>query len=69
MLRNVEVAKDYWKSRNDEHRNNYLISIFDKYNPSSVLEIGCNCGNKLYPLACRYPNAKLYGIDINQIAM
>jgi ubiquinone/menaquinone biosynthesis C-methylase UbiE len=66
---NVDDAKLFWDSRNDEKKNNYLSSLFEGYKPRSILEIGCNCGNKLYPLALRYPDAKLFGLDINHNAI
>jgi ubiquinone/menaquinone biosynthesis C-methylase UbiE len=63
--RGVDSATVYWKSRHDETKNNFLCSNLVKSNPTSILEVGCNCGNKLYPLAKLLPDAKLTGIDIN----
>ena len=42
--------KGYWDSRSHPHRM-FLIDTISKYNPSSILEIGCNCGPNLYLLA------------------
>jgi ubiquinone/menaquinone biosynthesis C-methylase UbiE len=67
--RDIEVAKIYWESRNDKLRNQYLLLIFEEYNPQSFLEIGCNCGNKLYPLSIKYPEGSFNGIDINKAAV
>lgn len=35
-----------------------------KENPT-IIEIGCGTGNNLLPLANRYPNAEIYGIDLS----
>ena len=40
-----------------------------KFSPSSVLEVGCNCGPNLYILAKRFPDAEIRGIDINPMAV
>ncbi|HEB41406.1 MAG TPA: class I SAM-dependent methyltransferase [Candidatus Dependentiae bacterium] len=59
----------YWNSRTDTVKNKFLGDIFNKYTPKSILEIGCNCGNKLYALAKKYPDVRLVGIDINPLAI
>jgi len=58
----------YWDSRFHPHRY-YLLETISKYNPTRVLEIGCNCGPNLFLLAKRYPNAEIVGIDINSLAI
>lgn len=60
--------KGYWDSRNHSHRN-FLIERICKFSPSSILEIGCNCGPNLYLLAKRFPDAEIRGIDINPLAV
>lgn len=60
--------KGYWDSRNHSHRN-FLIERICKFSPSSILEIGCNCGPNLYLLAKKFPDAEITGIDINPLAI
>jgi SAM-dependent methyltransferase len=68
-LRDPHSAKVYWGSRHDETRSKFLISLLEPYAPESILEIGCNSGNKLFPLALRWPHARLEGVDINKAAV
>ncbi|MGB9743307.1 MAG: class I SAM-dependent methyltransferase [Minisyncoccales bacterium] len=42
-----------------------LIEKILKYNPESILEIGCGWGPNLFLLAKKLPKAKIEGIDIN----
>jgi len=58
-------VKGYWNSIDHPHRE-YLIQVIADLNPSSVLEVGCNCGPNLRMLAERLPGSQLFGIDINQ---
>lgn len=37
----------------------------DKWEPISCLDIGCACGSTLLEIQNIYPNAKLYGIEVN----
>ena len=67
--RNDEDIRGYWDSRTDRNKNDFLLRVLGKYEPASMLEIGCNCGNKLYAVAVEYPWAKLVGIDINPRAV
>jgi SAM-dependent methyltransferase len=60
--------KGYWDSRNHGHRN-LLVERICKFSPSSILEIGCNCGPNLYLLAKKFPEAQIRGIDINPMAV
>ncbi len=60
--------KSYWDSRNHPHRP-LLIEAISKLNPSSILEIGCNCGPNLWLLAKKFPDAEIRGIDINPVAI
>jgi ubiquinone/menaquinone biosynthesis C-methylase UbiE len=61
-------ARGYWDSRDHSHRS-FLIDRISRFSPSSVLEIGSNCGPNLYILAKRFPNAELMGVDINSEAV
>lgn len=58
----------YWKSTDHPHRQ-LLVDTIAKYNPKTVLEIGCSCAPNLYLLAKRLPEAKIVGIDINTKAI
>lgn len=48
--------------------NEHLINMFteEKNAPISVLEIGCDCGATLMKVKSRYPNASIYGYEINE---
>lgn len=59
-----DFVKAYWDSKSHSHRS-FLIQTISKFSPSSLLEIGCNCGPNLFLLAKKFPNAKIVGIDIN----
>lgn len=61
-------VRGYWDSRDHSHRSFLMERIF-MFSPSSVLEIGCNCGPNLYILAKRFPDAEIRGIDINSVAV
>lgn len=61
-------AKGYWDSRDHIHRSFLMERIF-KFSPSSVLEIGSNCGPNLYILAKKFPDADIRGVDINPEAV
>jgi ubiquinone/menaquinone biosynthesis C-methylase UbiE len=63
-----EWVISYWDSRNHSHRS-FLAERISRLSPSSILEIGCNCGPNLYLLAQRFPNAEIVGIDINPMAV
>ncbi|NQE46622.1 Trans-aconitate 2-methyltransferase [ANME-1 cluster archaeon GoMg2] len=60
--------KGYRDSLEHPHRS-FLIENISKFNPSSILEVGCNCGPNLYLLAKKFPDAKIIGIDINPMAV
>ena len=60
--------KGYRGSQNHPHRP-FLVKTISKYNPSSILEIGCNCGPNLHLLAKKFPDAEITGIDINPVAV
>ena len=60
--------KGYRDSLDHPHRT-FLAETISKFNPSIILEIGCNCGPNLYPLAKKFPNAKIIGIDISPMAV
>ena len=79
-LREDERERDDWGKGNDDWINGYrdsldhphrsfLIETISRFNPSSILEIGCNCGPNLYLLAKKFPDAKIIGIDINPMAV
>jgi hypothetical protein len=61
-------TRGYWDSHDHPHRP-FLVETISKFNPSSILEVGCNCGPNLCLLAKKFPDANLIGIDINPIAV
>lgn len=58
----------YWKSVDHPHRK-LLINTIMRYEPSSVLEIGCNVGINLGLINQRSPKTLCCGIDINKEAI
>ena len=66
--KNNNWIRGYWNSRSHSHRS-LLIERISKLNPSSILEIGCNCGPNLYLLARKFPDAEIVGVDINSMAV
>lgn len=54
----------YWASGSHPHRE-FLVQKIVDLKPSSVLEIGCNCGPNLRILAEKLPGTRFIGIDIN----
>jgi ubiquinone/menaquinone biosynthesis C-methylase UbiE len=61
-------VRGYWSSRDHPHRE-YLTQIIADMNPSTILEIGSNCGPNLRILARKLPHSRLIGIDINPEAV
>lgn len=59
---------DYRVSMEHPHRQSLVESVA-KYQPESILEIGCNCGPNIYLLAKRFPKAEIWGVDINKQAI
>ena len=72
-LREGERERDDWDkgyrdSLNHPHRS-FLVETISKFNPPSILEIGCNCGPNLYLLAKKFSDAEIIGIDINPMSV
>lgn len=63
-----EWVRSFWDSQDHSHRP-FLIERISNFSPSSVLEIGCNCGPNLCLLAKKFPDAEIRGIDINPLAV
>lgn len=63
-----EWVLSYWDSIKHPHRS-LLINMIARHHPSSILEVGANCGPNLYLLTKKLPHTKLYGIDINPAAV
>jgi ubiquinone/menaquinone biosynthesis C-methylase UbiE len=57
------------ETRNHPRRHLILERIASFIPVQSIMEIGCSSGANLYLLAKEYPEVKLYGIDINAIAI
>jgi hypothetical protein len=64
----TDWAKGYWDSRIHSHRS-YLVDRISKFSPSSILEIGSNCGPNLFILAKEFPSVAIRGVDINPEAV
>lgn len=70
LLVGTKAWEDYWSNHHSDlspyhpHRK-YLIDTILKYNPKSVLEIGCDTGQNLQLIAYDHPEIKCVGIDIN----
>jgi O-antigen biosynthesis protein len=50
-------------------RRSDVVALFDPLPPGTalhVLELGCACGATLLEIKNRYPNAELYGIELNE---
>jgi len=58
----------YWNSRHHLHRK-LLVDTIVKYEPKTVLEIGCASAPNLALLTERLPQTKLVGMDINEHAL
>lgn len=58
----------YWKSIDHPHRK-LLVDAVAEFNPKSILEVGCASGPNLYLLAKKYPEADIWGVDINRQAV
>lgn len=54
---------------NPELRRNFWHGIMSRYPSARVLEVGCNLGANLRPLALVAPGTALTGIDINATAL
>lgn len=65
---NGDWIKSYRDSQDHPHRS-FLVETISKFDPSSILEIGCNCGPNLCLLAKKFPDARVSGIDINPMAV
>lgn len=50
-------------------RENFWRRIVEKCAPQRVLEVGCNLGANLRPLAQLLPPREVFGIDINETAL
>lgn len=64
-------AKSYISdsSVNNSHRVFLINRISNFYPFNSILEFGCASGPNLYLLAKKFPNIKIYGIDISSNAI
>lgn len=64
VSRNRSAAIDYLKLI-EGAGSEFLLNYLDLSQVKSFLEIGSNSGNRLFPLANRYPNTQFVGVDIN----
>ena len=81
----IETTNQFWRFDEDkkymENRwgmhyfqymyNEDMISLIDESADSefNVLEVGCDCGATLLEIKNRYPNANIYGTDLNPSAV
>lgn len=61
-------VKDYWASIEHPHRK-LILEIIEQEQPSSLLEVGCNCGPNLGLINREYPGILLAGIDASKDAI
>lgn len=66
--RGIDSAEHYWDNREDPN-NAFLYGALDVVPFTSVLEIGSNCGNRLFQLARDRRETKCIGIDVNTSAI
>lgn len=73
MSKNSKKFKEKWKISTGYSLNirTDLIDLIkeDKLKEMNILEIGCACGATLLELENRYPNSRLYGIDMDKDAI
>lgn len=65
------ILKEKWKMNyfTDDYNEDFLAMInVDEQYEMKILEVGCDCGMNLLEIRNRYPNARLYGIEINSAA-
>lgn len=59
------IAESYWNNR-DHPSKHFLVERIATFSPFfNILEVGCASGPNLYPLAKKFPQAQIVGIDIN----
>ena len=56
-------------SQIDGPNSSFLVDFFDAMECNTFLEIGSNCGNRLIPLALKFPSTHFVGVDINADAI
>jgi SAM-dependent methyltransferase len=61
-------VKGYWESTKHPHRR-LVVDAISRFEPKSVLEIGCASAPNLRLLAEKYPKAEIWGVDINRKAV
>ncbi len=66
--KDIDAIEKYWSGK-DDVSNEYLIEKLSHVEYDSILEIGSNCGNRLYNISRHNSDAKIVGIDINPIAI
>ncbi len=66
--RDMSAIQGYWDTR-DHPSNSFLRHIMAGLDFESVLEIGSNCGNRLWLLSRDHPDVNFIGIDLNQASI
>lgn len=67
-FRSKRATENYWNNR-DHPSNAFLHQLIEGIEFNTVLEIGSNCGNRLWGLGLKYPDAHFIGIDLNRHAI
>jgi len=55
------------KKWSGEARDRFCADVVKKYNPKSILDVGCGTGHSLKILGEAFPKAELFGIDISPV--
>ena len=64
-----KIAEGYWNNREHPSKE-FLVGRIAAFSPiHSILEVGCASGPNLYLIAREFPNAEVWGIDINTAAI
>jgi SAM-dependent methyltransferase len=64
------LTEFYFTGKESVQRSRWLAGeVLSRYEFSSVLEPGCNCGRNLYYILDRYPNVEAHGFDVNEQAI
>ena len=63
-----EDIRKTWEARNAPN-SRYLRKALGGIDFDSLLELGCNCGNRLAAIAAEKPGLRLEGIDISPLAV
>jgi cyclopropane fatty-acyl-phospholipid synthase-like methyltransferase len=81
LITQKSALKTQWEKRNshdsivgylsqiESKGSKFLANYLDLSGTKTFLELGSNCGNRLLPLALKFPNTQFTAIDINSAAI